>query len=123
MRRVDRQDDWPQSWKDSYVIDREEIYVEISNHGYACAYENRRRQTLRLLTEVLAPGARILNLAGAQGNLSLALAEMGYDVTWNDLREELVDYVRLKYDWGQLQFAPGSKNCSFRWRSVFENAR
>ena len=108
MRRVDRQDDWPQSWKDSYAYDRQEIYGEISNHGYACAYENRRRQTLRLLTEVLAPGARILDLAGAQGNFSLTLAEMGYDVTWNDLREELVDYVRLKYERGQLQFAPGN---------------
>lgn len=108
MRRVDRQDDWPQSWKDSYAYDREEIYGEISNHGYACAYENRRRQTLRLLTEVLAPGARILDLAGAQGNFSLTLAEMGYDVTWNDLREEIVDYVRLKYERGQLQFAPGN---------------
>jgi 2-polyprenyl-6-hydroxyphenyl methylase/3-demethylubiquinone-9 3-methyltransferase len=108
MRRVDRQDDWPQSWKDSYAYDREAIYGEISNHGYACAYENRRRQTLRLLTEVLAPGARILDLAGAQGNFSLTLAEMGYGVTWNDLREELVDYVRLKYERGQLQFAPGN---------------
>jgi len=48
MRRVDRQDDWPQSWKDSYAYDRQEIYGEISNHGYACAYENRRRQTPRL---------------------------------------------------------------------------
>src|SRR5205823_11752937 len=108
MRRVDRQDDWPQSCKDSYAYDRQEIYGEISNHGYACAYENRRRQTLRLLTEVVAPGARILDLAGAQGNFSLTLAEMGYDVTWNDLREELVDYVRLKYERGQLQFAPGN---------------
>src|SRR5205807_10411272 len=74
--------------------------------GDASEYENRRRQTLRLFTEVLAPVSNILDLAGAQGNFSLTIIEMGYDVTWNDLREELVDYVRLKYERGQLQFAP-----------------
>src|SRR5437867_487559 len=108
MKRVTRQDDWPQLWKDSYAYDREEIYGEISNWGYAYAYENRRRQTLRLLTDVLPTGARILDLAAAQGNFTLALAEMGYEVTWNDLREELADYVRLKHDWGQIHFAPGN---------------
>jgi 2-polyprenyl-3-methyl-5-hydroxy-6-metoxy-1,4-benzoquinol methylase len=108
MRRVDRQDDWVQSWKDSYAYDREEIYGEISNWGYAYAYKNRRRQTLRLLTDVLPVGARILDLAAAQGNFTLALAEMGYEVTWNDLREELADYVRLKHERGQIHFAPGN---------------
>jgi len=108
MKRVDRREDWPQSWKTSYVYDREEIYGEMSNHGYAYAYQNRRRQTLDLLTEVLAPGARVLDIAAAQGNFSLALAEMGYDVTWNDLREELADYVRLKHERGSIQFAPGN---------------
>src|SRR5271163_3374633 len=108
MRRVYIEDGWPDSWKYSYPYDLEEVYGEIANRGYAYAYDNRRRQTLRLLTEVLAPGARILDIAAAQGNFSIALAEMGYNVTWNDLREDLADYVRLKQEQGEIQFAPGN---------------
>ena len=32
---------------------------------------------------------------------------MGYDVTWNDRRAELADYVQLKYERGAIQYAPG----------------
>jgi 2-polyprenyl-6-hydroxyphenyl methylase/3-demethylubiquinone-9 3-methyltransferase len=60
------------------------------------------------LEEVLSPGARVLDIAAAAGNFSLPLAEMGYDVTWNDLRADLVDYVRMKHEKGSLSFAPGN---------------
>lgn len=119
MRRVEPQHAWPQSWKESYACDREEIYGEISHHGYAFAYQNRRGETLRLLTEVLAPGARILDIAAAQGNFSLALAELGYEVTWNDFRAELADYVRSKHDRGQIHFAPGNA-FDLRFPSLFD---
>jgi 2-polyprenyl-3-methyl-5-hydroxy-6-metoxy-1,4-benzoquinol methylase len=108
MKRVHLQENWPDSWKYSYPYDLEEVYGEIANRGYAYAYDNRRKHTLRFLTEVLAPGARILDVAAAQGNFSIALAEMGYDVTWNDLREELANYVRLKQERGEIHFAPGN---------------
>jgi 2-polyprenyl-6-hydroxyphenyl methylase/3-demethylubiquinone-9 3-methyltransferase len=108
VKRVHPQPDWPRSWKESSFYDQSEIYGEISHHGYAYAYENRRRETLRLLTEVLSPGARVLDIAAAQGNFSLALAELGFDVTWNDLRAELADYVRLKYERGKIGYAPGN---------------
>ena len=108
VKRVKPQPDWPPSWKESYFYDQGEIYGEISHHGYAYAYDNRWRETLRLLTEVLAPGARILDVAAAQGNFSLALAELGFDVTWNDLRAELADYVRLKHERGKIEFAAGN---------------
>jgi len=108
MKRVNIQADWPDSWKNSYPYDLEEVYGEITNRGYAYAYDNRRKQTLRLLTEVIAPGARILDIGAAQGNFSLTLAEMGYEVTWNDLRGELAGYVRLKQERGTIHFAPGN---------------
>jgi 2-polyprenyl-3-methyl-5-hydroxy-6-metoxy-1,4-benzoquinol methylase len=108
MKRVHPQPNWPESWKYSYPYDLEEVYGEIKNLGYAYAYDNRRRQTLRLLAKVLKPGARILDVAAAQGNFSLALAEMGYEVTWNDLQVELADYVRLKHEYGMVYFAPGN---------------
>src|SRR5947209_15879881 len=108
MKRIEPQPEWPQSWKESYFYDQSEIYGQISHHGYAYAYENRRRETLRLLTEVLPSGARVLDVAAAQGNFSLALAELGFDVTWNDLRSELADYVRLKYEHGNIRYAAGN---------------
>ena len=108
MKRLYIQENWPDSWKYSYPYDLEEVHGEIADRGYAYAYDNRRKHTLRFLTEVLTPGARILDVAAAQGNFSIALAEMGYEVTWNDLREELANYVRLKHERGDIHFAPGN---------------
>ena len=119
MRRVFPEENWPESWKYSYPYDLEEVYGEITNHGYAYAYDNRRRQALSLLTEALPPGALVLDIAAAQGNFSLALAEMGYDVTWNDLREDLAGYARLKYERGKISYAPGNA-FSLQFPSLFD---
>ncbi|MGH8095324.1 MAG: class I SAM-dependent methyltransferase [Chthoniobacterales bacterium] len=108
MKRIELQENWPASWKASYRYDLEEVYGQTINRGYAYAYHQRRRATFRLLVEVLPPGARILDIAAAQGNFSIGLAEMGYDVTWNDMRSELADYVRLKLEFGTIHFAPGN---------------
>ena len=108
MKRIRPNDNWPDSWKESYLYDLQEVYGEISSRGYAYAYANRRRQTLRLIREVVPTGARVLDIAAAQGNFSIALAEMGYRVTWNDLRAELADYVRQKHERGEISFAPGN---------------
>ena len=108
MKRVYLEESWPDSWKFSYPYDLEEVYGEVRDRGYAYAYDNRRRQTFRLLTEVVRPGARILDIGAAQGNFSLGLAEKGYHVTWNDLRADLADYVRLKHERGEIEFAPGN---------------
>jgi len=56
----------------------------------------------------LPKGARLLDIAAAQGNFSLSLAEMGYRVTWNDLRADLAEYVKLKHERGAIEFAPGN---------------
>ncbi len=108
LKRVDLDENWPASWKASYLYDLEEVYGRIKNRGYAYAYDRRRRATFSLVTEVLPPGARILDVAAAQGNFSIALAELGYEVTWNDMRAELAGYVRLKQEFGTIHFAPGN---------------
>jgi 2-polyprenyl-3-methyl-5-hydroxy-6-metoxy-1,4-benzoquinol methylase len=108
VKRVYIQESWPDSWKYSYRYDLEEVYGAIVHLGYAYAYDHRRKMTLRLITEVLKPCAHILDIAAGQGNFSIALAELGYKVTWNDLREDLCDYVRLKQDGGEIEFAPGN---------------
>ncbi len=108
MRKPEPKSDWPQSWKESWPYDAEEVFGPVTYRGYAYAYANRRKQTLDLIQRVAPPGARVLDVAAAQGNFSLALAEMGYRVTWNDLRAELADYVKLKWEHGSIEYAPGN---------------
>jgi len=108
MKKVNYQDNWPDSWKLSYNFDLIEIYGDKSSSGFAYAYTNRRKHTLDLIKKVAPPSARILDIAAAQGNFSLTLAEIGYEVTWNDLREELADYVKLKHESGIIHYAPGN---------------
>ena len=100
--------DWPPSWKNSYQIDQEEVFGNIRNHGYAYAYDVRRRKTLGLLSRGLPSPAKVLDIAAAQGNFSLSLAELGYSVTWNDLRDDLAGYVKLKHTSGDIVYAPGN---------------
>ena len=108
MRKLVPSNDWPESWKVSFHYDQMEIYGDSLRSGYAYAYRGRRAATLDLIQRVAKPGARILDVAAAQGNMTLALAELGYDVTWNDLRADLVDYVKQKYETGVVQYAPGN---------------
>jgi 2-polyprenyl-6-hydroxyphenyl methylase/3-demethylubiquinone-9 3-methyltransferase len=96
------------SWAESYKYDCEEVFGVPVNLGYALAYRNRREETLKLIAEALKPGAAILDMAAAQGNFTLALAERGYRVTWNDLRGELVEYVQKKYEYGKVSYAVGN---------------
>jgi 2-polyprenyl-6-hydroxyphenyl methylase/3-demethylubiquinone-9 3-methyltransferase len=108
MKRPEPQHHWPESWKDSYRFDLEEVWGEPSNLGYAYAYESRRDRTLKFLADAVPRGSSVLDIAAAQGNFSLALAEMGYRVTWNDLRAELGDYVRQKHEFGEIRYCPGN---------------
>jgi 2-polyprenyl-3-methyl-5-hydroxy-6-metoxy-1,4-benzoquinol methylase len=108
VNKIVPQDNWPAEWRESYQYDLQEIYDQIVHYGHVYAYQNRTRQTLDMVASVAPPKAHILDLAAAQGNFSLLLAEAGYHVTWNDLREGLVDYVKLKHSHGVLQFQPGN---------------
>jgi len=108
MRRLQPQPDWPESWRTSYAYDLLEVYGELHHRGYAYAYANRRKHTLELVAKAVPPGARVLDLAAAQGNFTLALEERGYAVTWNDLRAELADYVKLKDEKMAVRYLPGN---------------
>lgn len=99
---------WLESWKLSYYYDLMEVYGETTYPGYAYAYFYRQKYILEFIEKVIQPGSKILDIAAAQGNFSLRLAERGYQVTWNDLREELVDYVKLKWEKGIINYAPGN---------------
>lgn len=108
MKVVTLQEDWPQSWRSSYQYDQLEVYSKSSVLGYTYAYTHRCKHILELIQKAAKPGAKVLDVATAQGNFSLSLAEMGYEVTWNDLREDLVDYIKLKHERGSVHYAPGN---------------
>jgi 2-polyprenyl-3-methyl-5-hydroxy-6-metoxy-1,4-benzoquinol methylase len=97
---------WPASWRISYRYDQLEVWNQDNKRGYA--YTVRHDRTLQLACAVKTPPARVLDVAAAQGNFSLALAALGYDVTWNDLRADLVGYVKLKQRGLPLTFLPGN---------------
>jgi 2-polyprenyl-3-methyl-5-hydroxy-6-metoxy-1,4-benzoquinol methylase len=108
MRIPTAEPHWPRSWVESRRYDIEEFGENPHHPQYRAAYRQRFDRTLALVDAALGGRGRILDVAAAQGNFSLALAERGYDVTWNDLRSELADYVRLKHVRGGIEFLPGN---------------
>jgi len=108
IKRPVEQPDWPQNWKGSYHHDTCSVWPGRSELGYRRAYHNRVARALNAVLRNTAPGARVLDLAAAQGNFSIVLAAMGYRVTWNDLRDDLIGYVKLKTDRTDIEFLPGN---------------
>ncbi len=53
------------------------------------------------------PGTRTLEIGAAQGNISLLLAETGYDATAVDMRESYLSYSRKKYERGSMHWVSG----------------
>jgi 2-polyprenyl-6-hydroxyphenyl methylase/3-demethylubiquinone-9 3-methyltransferase len=107
MQFIELNPSWNESWKFSYKFDLLEVYGSRKSLGHSYAYQNRLKHTLDLVKTFVKPGAKILDVAAAQGNFSLILAEQGYEVTWNDLRSDLIDYVKLKHESGTIHYAPG----------------
>ena len=108
MKIVQLPPDAPPSWQEVFYYDQMEIYGDRRVLGHTYAYNNRRKVVIDLVKTVAAPGATVLDVAASQGNYSLWLAELGYKVTWNDLRSELADYVKMKYETGEINYAPGN---------------
>lgn len=110
MKFIEYRDDWPESFRMSYHYDLMEIYDKVPPNrlGYAYQYQQRKGSIIELVKKNLPVNSTILDVAAAQGNFSLVLAEAGYRVIWNDLRAELADYVKLKYEKGNIRYAPGN---------------
>lgn len=108
MKHVSPTTDWSPTWRHVHEFDRVEVFGDRSNPAHTAAYRNRAHEILDMAAAVLSPGDRILDIAAAQGNYTLWLAERGFDVTWNDLRSDLEGYVRLKWEHGTVRYAPGN---------------
>jgi len=97
------------AWKDAYRFDLMEFFGEYhQNPGYSLSYRTRYDELITMVEARLPKGSRIIDVAAAQGNFSIGLAERGYRVVWNDIREELLGYVQLKHEFGDLTYTPGN---------------
>jgi 2-polyprenyl-6-hydroxyphenyl methylase/3-demethylubiquinone-9 3-methyltransferase len=105
---LDQHVDWPPSWRVSQHYDELEIHGSRRDLGYTYLYETRRRIILELIDRVARRGDRILDVAAAQGNFSIALVRAGYEVTWNDIRRELIEFVKLKHSGPGIEFRAGN---------------
>jgi 2-polyprenyl-3-methyl-5-hydroxy-6-metoxy-1,4-benzoquinol methylase len=108
MKRLTESAAWPESWRLSYTYDRLEVHGGEPRSGYEYAYRARKAHTLEFMQRLVPLGSRVLDVAAAQGNFTLTMAELGYDVTWNDFRAELADYVKAKHERGAVSYVPGN---------------
>ena len=67
-------------------------------------YTNRLRKIVALITKLSAAPATVADWGCAQGNVSLLLAEHGYRVVGLDLRKDFLEYAKLKYEKGRVNW-------------------
>lgn len=99
---------WSDDWKLLYRHDLWVLFGDRSYKSHTCMFKLRLRHTLELVRRYCDQGASILDVGAAQGTLSLVLAEAGYKVTWNDLLPDRIEYVKLKYSAGEVNYHPGN---------------
>jgi 2-polyprenyl-6-hydroxyphenyl methylase/3-demethylubiquinone-9 3-methyltransferase len=108
MLRLAYDDNWPESWKKTYVYDEVEVWGSRHNLGHTYQYRARRNWSIHSIEESIPRGGEVLDVAAGGGNFTLPLAEKGYRVTWNDLRSDVADMVKRKHESGCVDFVPGN---------------
>ena len=110
MKYLAFNESWNSSIKALYEYDQLEIFQPITRkmRHYQLPYLNRREMVLTFFKKNCSHVKSVIDVGAAQGNFSLSLAEEGYRVTWNDIRFEIVDYVKEKYEFGEINFLTGN---------------
>lgn len=93
--------DWTEEVKAIYRHDRQEMWDDsIAPHIW-----NQYHNQLSCYIDIAGSNTKkILDVGCAQATLSLLLAEKGHSVTAVDLRPEFLEYARLRYTHGDIQF-------------------
>lgn len=91
-----------------YLIDQAQVWGELPRSVAFSGWCARTQPVIESVQRRLSLSANLIEVASSQGNLALTLADIGYQVTWNDLREELMGYVKLKDPDGRLKYLPGN---------------
>lgn len=87
--------------------DLEEIWEQDRSPHVAAAYASRLNLLVRLITDRVPPGSKILDVGCAQGTLGLLLASRGYLVTLLDVRAGHIAYARERYKGPNVEFRVG----------------
>jgi 2-polyprenyl-3-methyl-5-hydroxy-6-metoxy-1,4-benzoquinol methylase len=103
MRRL-KESEITNEFERQYGWGDDERYLYNSNRKKASVmgYQTRLDEVLRLV-EKYSPGKRVADLASAQGNFGLLLAERGFDVTAVDIKREFLEYARKKHTHGKFE--------------------
>jgi 2-polyprenyl-6-hydroxyphenyl methylase/3-demethylubiquinone-9 3-methyltransferase len=107
MKRLLLDNDWPQEYQRLWHFDEREFWNQTLEPTGNRAYHRRIELCLDWI-ERLTPPADVLDIGSAQANLALLLAERGYRVTANDINPESLEYARLKYETGNIEWASGN---------------
>lgn len=88
--------------------------IEIDNpdryHPISLLYFDRLRMIISIIKRAfpIPDQIRIGDFACAQGNMSLLLAEMGYKVFAVDINPTFIEYSKMKYERGEIEWIVGN---------------
>jgi len=91
-----------------YNHDLEEVFNKTINSTRYRLYNYFMRFFINYIQNLNLPKAKVLDIGAAQSNFSLLLAEAGYDVTAIDIQPEFIEYSKLKYERGKIDFLTGN---------------
>ena len=83
------------------MFDEAQIFNPNKRQASVMEYHLRLHEIVRTVQE-LSPGPRVADLACGQGNFSLLLAELGFDVTAVDIKPEFLSYLKKKQTSGKV---------------------
>jgi 2-polyprenyl-3-methyl-5-hydroxy-6-metoxy-1,4-benzoquinol methylase len=108
MRKPAFDPSWLPTYKECFENDEIELWNDTINRGHARQYRNRREAILSAVEKLMPAGSKILDVAAAGGNFTLPLAEKGFHMVWNDFYPEWMEWVKMKYEHGVVEYAPGN---------------
>ncbi|MCM0604614.1 MAG: methyltransferase domain-containing protein [Xanthomonadaceae bacterium] len=82
--------------------DERHLYNPNRRKESAMAHMIRLEEVIHLV-EKHSPGKKVADFACAQGNFGLLLAEKGFEVTAVDLKEEFLNYAKMKHEKGSFK--------------------
>lgn len=96
--------EWQDDTKRVYMHDQKETRdPSIAPHIFH-SYQYKLQLLIEEISEKLAIGSKLLDIGCAQATLSLILAEKGYVMIANDIRNGHLDYARSRYEKGNISF-------------------
>jgi 2-polyprenyl-3-methyl-5-hydroxy-6-metoxy-1,4-benzoquinol methylase len=122
MKRVQQiEENLPEKFKRIIEHDKLEIDNPIPYHHGRLNYIDRLDKIISVLRRKFPDpeNVRMADIGCAQGNLSLLMAEKGYDVTAIDINPVFLEYAKLKQEKGKIKWVLGNFD-SLRMEGLFD---